>query len=66
MKNKVSTMRKNIGFSQMQLAKACGVSQQQISKIETSKQDPSLPLAFLLSHILGCPLDELFKEEGER
>lgn len=66
MKNQVSDYRKRVGLSQTQLAKRCGVSQQQISRIENQGCEPSLPLAFLLAHVLECPLTDLFEEERQR
>lgn len=63
MKSQVSAYRKRVGISQMQLAKLCGVSQQQISRIENQSREPSLSLAFLLADTLGCSIDELFGRE---
>lgn len=36
------------------------VSRQTVNALETGKYDPSLPLAFKVSHLLGLTLEELF------
>ena len=60
MENHVRALRKELGLSQEELAKRCGVSRQTINAIENQKYDPSLPLAFQLARILGTTVDALF------
>ena len=60
MENIIKTRRKELGLSQEELAKRCGVPRQTINAIENQKYDPSLPLAFQLARILGTTVDALF------
>lgn len=60
MKNIIRERRKQLGLSQDELAKKCGVSRQTINAIENNKYDPSLALAFALSDELMLRVDELF------
>lgn len=63
MKNIIKYRRKELGFSQDELAKKCGVSRQTINAIENNKYDPTLSLAFKLSKELHITVDELFEPE---
>lgn len=63
MKNIIRTRRKELGFSQDELAKKCDVSRQTINAIENNKYDPTLSLAFKLSKELHITVDELFEPE---
>ncbi|MBG9770612.1 helix-turn-helix transcriptional regulator [Bacillus vallismortis] len=65
MENKIKQARKEKGFSQEHLAKACSVSRQTINAIENNKYDPSLSLAFQLAYCLGITVDQLFQFEQE-
>ena len=60
MENHVRALRKELGLSQEELGKRCGVSRQTINAIENQKYEPSLPLAFQLARILGTTVDALF------
>jgi putative transcriptional regulator len=60
LKNKIKEIRKKLGLTQEQLAKACGVARQTINCIENDKYDPTLELAFKLSKVLNVKVDELF------
>ena len=60
MENHVRALRKELGLSQEELGKRCGVSRQTINAIENQKYDPSLPLAFQLARILATTVDALF------
>ena len=60
MENHVRALRKELGLSQEELGKRCGVSRQTINAIENQKYDPSLPLAFQLARILGTTVAALF------
>lgn len=48
-------------LTQAELADRIGVTRQTIIAIEGGRYSPSLELAFRLSHILGAPIDEIFK-----
>ncbi len=60
MENKIRERRKELGLSQEELAKKCGVSRQTINAIENNKYDPTLSLAFSLARELSIKVDELF------
>ena len=60
MKNIIRERRKQLGLSQDELAKKCGVSRQTINAIENNKYAPSLALAFALADELMLRVDELF------
>ena len=49
MKNTIREKRKQLGLSQKELARRCGVSRQTINAIENNKYDPTLSLAFSLA-----------------
>lgn len=53
-------------MTQAQLAAACGISQQAVSKIETGGGEPSYSLAMRIAHALGCTIDELYADEPEK
>jgi len=61
MENIIRERRKEMGLSQEELAKKCGVSRQTINAIENNKYDPTLALAFRLAKELNLTVDELFK-----
>ena len=52
--------RKELGLSQEELAKRCGVSRQTVNAIENNKYDPTLALAFKLARELQLTVDRLF------
>lgn len=60
MKNTIRNRRKELGLSQEELAKKCGVSRQTVNAIENNKYDPTLALAFRLAKELQVTVDELF------
>lgn len=60
MENTIRERRKEIGLSQEELAKKCGVSRQTVNAIENNKYDPTLALAFSLAKELKLTVDELF------
>ncbi len=64
MENQIRERRKELGLSQEELAKRCGVSRQTINAIENNKYDPTLSLAFHLARELQVTVDELFVPEG--
>lgn len=48
------------GIKQEDLAKAMEVSRQTIGSIENGRYNPSITLAFKLSHFFGISIEELF------
>lgn len=60
MENSIRARRKELGLSQEELAKRCGVSRQTINAIENNKYDPTLALAFSLARELQVTVDGLF------
>ncbi len=61
MENGIRERRKELGLSQEELAKRCGVTRQTVNAIENNKYDPTLALAFALARVLGLTVDELFR-----
>ena len=60
MENVIRNRRKELGLSQEELAKKCGVSRQTVNAIENNKYDPTLALAFSLAKELQLTVDEVF------
>ena len=60
MENIIRNRRKELGLSQEELARRCGVSRQTINAIENNKYDPTLSLAFRLASELLLTVDALF------
>ena len=60
MENRIRERRKELGLSQEELARQCGVSRQTVNAIENNKYDPTLSLAFRLARELRLTVDELF------
>lgn len=61
--NCIRQRRKELGLSQEELAKKCGVSRQTVNAIENNKYDPTLSLAFRLAQELALTVDALFHPE---
>ena len=59
MENGIREKRKELGLSQDELARRCGVSRQTINAIENNKYDPTLALAFHLARELDTAVDGL-------
>jgi putative transcriptional regulator len=60
--NRLKELRATRGWSQSDLATALGVSRQTVNAIETSRYDPSLPLAFSIAKLFGCAIEDIFSE----
>ena len=58
--NKVKVYRGYSKISQLELARAVGVSRQTINMIENGKYNPSLKLCVNIAKTLGTTLDTLF------
>ncbi|BCP61299.1 TPA: helix-turn-helix transcriptional regulator [Streptococcus suis] len=61
--NRVKDYRLLLGISQLELAKAIGVSRQTINMIENNKYNPSLDLCINLAKALQTDLNSLFWNE---
>ena len=61
--NRVKEFRKELGISQLELAKDIGVSRQTINMIENDKYNPTLELCLNLARTLQTYLNSLFWEE---
>jgi transcriptional regulator with XRE-family HTH domain len=58
----IRTRRKELGLSQAELAKACGVHLRQIRRYESDEQQPVLTVAVQLAAALGLSIAELAGE----
>jgi putative transcriptional regulator len=66
MKNKLPELRRKFGLTQQQLADLAEVSRQTIIAIESGRFNPSVILAFKLSHVFHMPVEEIFIYEGDQ
>jgi putative transcriptional regulator len=62
-RNRLRELRAERAWSQGELATRLRVSRQTVNAIETGRYDPSLPLAFRLSRLLGRRIEEIFLPE---
>jgi putative transcriptional regulator len=60
MKNRIKVYRALRNLTQEALADQLGVTRQTILAIEKEKYDPSLELAFRISHLFKVPIDKMF------
>ena len=60
MKNRVEQLRKEMGLSQEEFARALRVSRQTVSSIGNGKYNPSLELAFQIADFFQKTIEELF------
>ena len=65
MKNRIKELREQRGLTQEQLGELVGASRQAINAIETEKFEPSIWLAYDISQIFDCPIEEVFLFEEE-
>lgn len=67
MKNRLKELREKKGLTQEQLGELLGTSRQAINAIETEKFEPSIWLAYDISKVFGCSIEEVFLfEESTR
>lgn len=67
MKNRLKTFRESLGITQEQLGSLVGVPRQAINAIETEKYEPSIWLAYDISRVFNCLIEDIFLfEESER
>ena len=62
--NRLKILRAERGWSQADLAERLDVSRQSVNAIETSKYDPSLPLAFRIARLFDMPIEAIFEDGG--
>ncbi|MDF2842342.1 MAG: putative transcriptional regulator [Herbinix sp.] len=60
MKNKIKELRELRGLTQEQLGELVGTSRQAINAIETEKFEPSIWLAYDISNVFQCTIEEVF------
>lgn len=67
MRNRIREFRKSRKMTQEELSKLVGVSRQSIIAIESGKYNPSLELAYHISKVFDCTIEEvfIFEEESE-
>ncbi|WP_107841748.1 helix-turn-helix transcriptional regulator [Metasolibacillus meyeri] len=67
MRNRIKALRKAAKMTQEELAIQVGVSRQSIIAIESGKYNPSLELAYNISKVFNCIIEEVFilEERGE-
>ncbi|MBI4361472.1 helix-turn-helix transcriptional regulator [Candidatus Micrarchaeota archaeon] len=61
MQNHLRELRAREKMTQDDLARKAGVTRQTILAIENGKYNPSLELAFKLSHIFKEPIEKIFE-----
>jgi len=64
MENKIRALRSEMGLSQEELARRCGVSRQTINAIEKGDYNPTIRLCIAICRALNRTLDDLFWEES--
>ena len=60
MKNRLRVLRAEREWSQATLAERLEVSRQTVNALETSKYDPSLPLAFKIARLFELQIEDVF------
>ncbi len=67
MKNRLKELREHFGLTQEQLGQLVGVSRQAINSIEAEKFEPSIWLAYDISKVFNCSIEDVFLfEESEK
>jgi putative transcriptional regulator len=64
--NRLRELRAEKQWSQADLAQRLEVSRQTVNAIETSKYDPSLPLAFKIAQVFEMRIEDLFQPNGNK
>jgi len=62
-KNHIKELRQAKGYSQTELAKKCGTTQNTISSLETGQYSPTAKLSGLICMALGCKWEDCFYYE---
>lgn len=58
----IKKLRKSRNLTQEQLAKKCGVTRGAIARYESGEMEAKTRTAMQLTKVLGCTLDDLFRE----
>lgn len=64
MRNRLTILRAERGWTQSDLAGRLDVSRQTVNSIEKGKYDPSLPLAFKIAALFGLKIEDVFDPTG--
>lgn len=65
MENKIKELRKEMGFTQDELARKLQVSRQTVNSLEKGRYDPSLLLAYKLAQVFSRTIEEVFIFDSE-
>lgn len=65
MKNRIPTLRKQLGLTQQAMAEQLSVSRQTIISLENEKYNPSILLAYQIAKLFGKTIEEVFIFEEE-
>jgi len=65
LKNYVRDKRMALGMTQDELSEKLDVSRQTIISLEKGKYNPSINLAFKLSRLFECTIEDIFIYEGD-
>ena len=65
MKNNIEKLRKEMGLTQQALGEKLEDSRQTIISLESGKYNPSLILAYNLSVVFNCTIEDIFDFKGE-
>lgn len=60
MENQIKMYREAAGHDQETLAIAIGVSRETVNRYERGKAEPSLAVADVMAHVLGCTVYDLW------
>ena len=60
MENKIRALRSEMGLSQEELARRCGVSRQTIMQLERNRYNPSMLLAYSIAKVFDVTIEDLF------
>lgn len=63
--NKIKQKRRELGYSQEELAELCGISASYIGHIERGSKKMSIPIAVSIAHTLHLSLDYLFLDASD-
>ena len=66
LKNNIKRLRLEKGYSQTELAKLAGTTQNTISSLETGQYSPTAYLSGLICIALGCKWEDCFYYEDEQ
>jgi putative transcriptional regulator len=62
-RNHLTALRAERGWTQAELAERLNVSRQTVNAIEKEKFDPSLPVAFRIARLFDLRIEEIFLDD---